>query len=392
MLVFALGPGAPATHAQAPSIGIDPILLPEPDLELTLLVPAAMGRATAAPLFARIRNVGSAPALLSDVEAGVRFVAGGDAGRVVRQGSLPTALAPSASAWVRMRWEAPEAGLRRDETLVVFACVAAGGADADRSNDCDSTLRSGHVRTERIAVDDDFETPSTRWEWWTNGTGASVVADGVAAFEVSAESRSDAYSDSEINDYRRGYERGFPWGPGIHMEIRARSSDDNGRVSGMGRGTRGFGFWNLETGGASASKPMSNVWFLSASPETLGVGIFAAIVFDRGEATLLAPLDIDLRQWHDYEIVWTSNGATFFVDDRPLAATPRVPKEALGFVAWIDNYRFVFTPDGIVTRFLDLDRDQTLSVDRVRISTLAEGVRLPPPSADRLSRGERAAR
>lgn len=94
----------------------------------------------------------------------------------------------------------------------------------------------------------------------------------------------------------------------------------------------------------------------------------------------MQPLAIDLRRWHTYGIVWTGRGVTFVVDGRPVAATPVAPDEKLGFVSWIDNYRLTFTADGIETSFLDLEHDQTLFVDRARVWSIPQEVRLPPPT------------
>ncbi len=353
---------------------IDPILLPEPDVSARLLASPALARALEAPVFVRVRNVGSALVEVTGVELLARWSDGTPAGSVELAGPLPGALAPRRSAWVRFRWRAPDGGPAGDEPVLLTACASISEPDAHPENDCDFALRSRQVRAETLVIDDGFDPPRPNWrwwspwDWWTHGTGRSSVTAGIAEFTLTGESHAGEYSDSEINDYRRGYERGFRWKPGLRLEIRARSSDDNGVSAPGGRGTRGFGFWNLGTGGDGAPDGMTNAWFISISPETFGgFGLFAATVFDRGRVALFQPVAVDLRRWHDYGIVWTPRGVTFTVDRRPVAATATSPGDALGFVSWIDNYRLSITANGIETSFLDLDDDQTLFVDRVRI-------------------------
>lgn len=366
------------TSARAGDFFIDPILLPEPDVETTLLAPPALLRAVLAPIRVRLRNVAPVPVNIVGVELLARWSDGSPAGTVTLAGPVPERLLPRRSAWVQFRWQRPAPESFGDEPVLLSACTTLAETDAHPENDCDFALRSRHSRSEALVIDDGFdefdpdEPWTSPWDWWSTGTGGSAVSDGVAAFTVTAESHAGAYSDAEINDYRRGYERGFPWKPGHRLEIRARASDDNGVSAPGGRGTRGFGFWNLGTGGDGAPDGMSNAWFISISPETFGAfGLFAATVFDRGRPVLFQPLAVDLRRWHDYGIVWTARGVSFFVDDRPVAASATAPADALGLVSWIDNYRLAFTAGGVETSFLDLDHDQSLFVDRVRVWSIA---------------------
>lgn len=367
----------PASAAESRDFWIDPIPVPAPDVDVTLLAPPALARAAEAPIFVRVRNLTPIAVQLAGVELLARWSDGTPAGTVDTAGALPAVLQPQRSAWIRFRWRAPQTPRDDGEPILLSACASLIGGDVSPGNDCDLALRTQHTRAETLVVDDDFEPsqlPSagpSRWDWWHHGTGQHALTAGVAELTVTSESHAGEYSDAEINDYRRGYERGFPWEPGVRLEIRARASDDNGVSSPVGRGTRGFGFWNLGKGGDGAPDAMSNAWFISISPETFGgFGLFAATVFDRGRIMLFQPLAIDLRHWHDYGIVWTPGGVTFLVDRRPVAATAAAPDDALGFVAWIDNYRLTITAGGITTSFLDLDNDQTLFVDRVRLWSL----------------------
>lgn len=374
-------PGGRASDLDAPQIGIDPILLEQADVAAELRVPQAFRMRRVVPLRVRVRNVGSLPVTATGVDLLARYADGTDAGSIESMRPHRRRIRPGRSGSWAFRWRAPEEGVPESEPVLFFACAHIAETDADPENDCDLVLRGKQRGRELLVIDDDFDERRPHWDWWQSGTGRHALSGGAASFTVTADSHAGEYSDAEINDYRRGFERGFPWGPGVRLEIRARASDDNGVFSGRGRGTRGFGFWNLGTGGPGAPDGMTNAWFLSLSPESVGgIGLFLATVFDRGQPVLVQPLAIDLRRWHTYGIVWTGRGVTFVVDGRLVAATPVAPDEKLGFVSWIDNYRLTFTADGIETSFLDLEHDQTLFVDRARVWSIPQEVRLPPPT------------
>lgn len=372
VLLLCLAAGSAPAQISIEPFPIDPIPLEVHDAAVDLLAPPALDRRRGALLRVLVRNEGPLPVHVAGVELLARTADGAEAGRVAPIGARPIRLLPGRVAFARFRWLAPAGGLAEGEPVLFFACAALVEEDRDPEDDCDLELAAPRSRRPQRVIDDGFEEQLPYWAWWRAGTGEHALSGGVAAFTVTGESHAGAYSDAEINDYRRGPERGFPWGPGLRLELRARASDSNGLAPDGGRGTRGFGFWNLGTGGGGAADAMTNAWFLSVSPESFGFGVFAATVFDRGQPVLFQLIDTDLRRWHRYGIVWTPRGVTFSVDDRPVAATSAAPADPLGFVSWIDNYRLQFGPDGVTTGFLDLDRDQTLFVDRVRIWSLGE--------------------
>ncbi|MEB2344951.1 MAG: hypothetical protein OZ948_09430 [Deltaproteobacteria bacterium] len=374
--VLLLGLAAGSARAQIPidPVPVDPIPLEVYDVAVDLRAPRILPRRHRFRTFlrVRIRNPGPLPVHVTGVELLARSAGGADLGPAEPIRVRPIELAPGRSTLAFFRWKAPSGGLAEGEPVLFFACAATVETDGNPENDCDLELATPREHPAQLVIDDAFEDEGSYWEWYQNGTGTHALAGGSAAFTVTGASHAGAYSDAEINDYRRGPERGFPWGPGLRLELRARASDSNGLDSDGGRGTRGFGFWNLGRGGPGAPDAMTNAWFLSISPESLGFGILAATVFDRGQPVFLQALPTDLRRWHRYGIVWTPSGVTFTVDDRPLAATSAAPADPLGFVAWIDNYRLEVTPDGIGTSFLDLDQDQTLFVDHLRIWSFGE--------------------
>jgi hypothetical protein len=190
------------------------------------------------------------------------------------------------------------------------------------------------------------------------------------------------YADAQLDDYAHPPASQFFDRAPLRLTVRARFSH-----SAMA-GTCGFGFWNHPFGPrGEVLAPPCNVWFFNASEHSnmqvlrgsRGSG-FKAAVLDSGSwmprlpdqllrmangianAALRLPVlpglmlagaqravraterdleNIDLTAWHDYRIDWLKHEAAFFVDGAEVLRAPKPPKCALGFVAWVDNYRAV---------------------------------------------------
>ena len=226
--------------------------------------------------------------------------------------------------------------------------------------------------------------PGTRWNRYFRGSGTleltaqswRLVADG-ASHEI--------YSDAQLDDYQGLARNRFLWRPPLSVRVRARFSHGADEL----RGTAGFGFWNdpfLMTGFRRPALPRA-LWFFFASlpsemvldPAVAGHG-WKAMGLDalrwpfvlslpllpivamlmnvrtlrgsiwppfrramRGAETLL---DVDMRDWHTYEIVWTPESSSFAVDGQGVLAEAPSPAGPLGFVAWLDNQYAVVTPWG----------------------------------------------
>ena len=59
-----------------------------------------------------------------------------------------------------------------------------------------------------------------------------------------------------------------------------------------------------------------------------------------------ARLELDVTQWHEYQLKWSSDRVEYFVDGQTVFETAVSPKGPLGLVIWIDNQFASFTPDG----------------------------------------------
>ncbi len=221
--------------------------------------------------------------------------------------------------------------------------------------------------------------------------------------------KGEGYCDAQIDDYglvQNGRSHYF-WQVGVEMTLRARFSHNADALV----GTAGFGFWNAPFGDPTVKWPAlpKTVWFfLGAAPNDLplalhgkGQGWFASTLdatsrrakwmIPLAPVVLLlnqngrlrgriwpwvrkrlgisfAPLEIDLREWHEYRLEWRESGCAFWVDGRLILQTAHAPKGPLGFVCWVDNQYMVLTNRG---RFgwgtSSLEQPQWLEISDLKI-------------------------
>jgi len=63
-----------------------------------------------------------------------------------------------------------------------------------------------------------------------------------------------------------------------------------------------------------------------------------------GEDSLL--FDLDVCQWHTYNLLWRESGVAFNVDNAIVFESPISPRGPLGLVIWIDNQYAAWAPEG----------------------------------------------
>lgn len=180
----------------------------------------------------------------------------------------------------------------------------------------------------------------------------------------------------------------FKWRAPTLMKLRARTS--SGKIA----GTFGFGWWNdpfgmgILSGLRGVRLPVlpQAVWFFYASPqshlalyEDIPAKGWTASVFNSASSCLAAlkigaaflpgllskrvaqyairysrrfvsqeavSLDIDITEWHVYQIDWRPDRVEFIVDGEPALITKEAPGGRLGFVLWIDNQYAAILPSG----------------------------------------------
>lgn len=248
----------------------------------------------------------------------------------------------------------------------------------------------------------------------TIGTGSLEHQDSTLRFVVT-ESRSDSYSNAQLDDYRGLPRRHFLWRPPLTLSVRARFSDPEADL----QGTAGFGFWNdpfLMTEPRLPALPRA-VWFFYASrasnmkldwqvdgygwkaaaldtartqaylwlpvaPALVPLMNFKAVykrLWPRIQRTLRireARLEVDMTRWHTYVLHWGVAQSKFSVLGdagpvrEPVLLAPS-PKGPLGFVMWLDNQYLIVTPWGKLRwGFTEKPGRQWMEVDWFKIETL----------------------
>ncbi len=259
-------------------------------------------------------------------------------------------------------------------------------------------------------------TPTFRPRWKTHiaGVGQLETVGGSLRLKTGG-ATSQAYTNSQIDDYQGLPRSQLAWHPPLRLTVRARFSHPLEQL----RGTAGFGFWNdplLITQKRLPALPRA-LWFFFASPpsnmkldlDTPGHGWkMASIDAQRPRALSWAPLapflvplmnlrpayrilwpriqralgireatiPVDMTLWHTYVLEWERERARFSLagpDSRssvPLLDVP-APGGSLGFVMWQDNQYLVLTPWGRIRwGLLEIPKQQWMEVDYLEISAL----------------------
>ena len=248
---------------------------------------------------------------------------------------------------------------------------------------------------------------ASRKTWRVTELGGGIVAQRSAEISLELPPGSAAlYRDAQISDYDLSA-RDFVNEPPLRLELRARAK---GEI----RGTAGFGFWNhaFAPGERGFRLPQA-IWFFFAGPANdiaLAKGVpgqgwkaaafnarnwrfrallpFAPLAFllmrsqslydalwPLGQAAIGVSeraLEADtLAEYHSYRIDWRADEAIFSVDGDVVLRARGVPRNRLGFIAWIDNQYAIVKPQGAFGRgLLELADEASLQLRDIRISRL----------------------
>jgi len=154
----------------------------------------------------------------------------------------------------------------------------------------------------------------------------------------------------------------------VNVDIRLRCTDDNSQHSDVGKGMR---FWGLVDNHPGA--PRNDLIFKSNSPESDNVGLQTYVKVDGGSSRNVQSLvGIDIREWHNYTILWRPGDATFLVDGDVVSSTHQAPSTPMSIAIHAENAAInqgdgVFSTDIGWLTFLDLDVNQSIEVDYVRV-------------------------
>ena len=255
-------------------------------------------------------------------------------------------------------------------------------------------------------IEDTFQNGiAPHWVRFAVGHADIQTEKGTARFIIDG-AEEGLLSDAEIDDHRTVPRDKLPWKLPLRMRVRARMSHHSSEI----QGTAGFGFWNDPFDWAgNVQAPPNAVWFFYASPHsdmafdssarghgwkaaslnggradplTMGIGNFlfqlpgmSKLVF-RLAATRIHAYEhvmdnVQLSEWHDYQIDWLAQKAIFFVDGLQVFVAPNPPNVPLGFVAWVDNNAAVMgTQREFDFRRIQVSQRQWMELAYVRIEKI----------------------
>jgi hypothetical protein len=152
------------------------------------------------------------------------------------------------------------------------------------------------------------------------------------------------------------------------MMVRLKCSNDNKMNSNLGGGTRWWGFVDFLSGREPLSKPRRNaLYFKSGSPECeeRDIGFSVESMVDEVVVFRKMITDIDIRDWHNYTIIWERGNATFMVDGKVVANVEgqgMVPDDPMPIYIQIGNIIYCGEPwDAFVSV------NQSLEVDYLHL-------------------------
>jgi hypothetical protein len=223
-----------------------------------------------------------------------------------------------------------------------------------------------------IVLEEDFLTQDPHWFWppfnHSKGTRSVTVRNGSVFLNLTDEVDGGSQTRVYMND--RGEERGNRW-LYVDVEIRLRCTDDNSQNSDVGKGHKSWGLMDNHPG-----FPRNDLIFKSNSPESdpdlAGLQAYAKI--NGGSKKFSQSLvGVDIREWHNYTILWRPGNATFLVDDEVVSSTHQAPSTPMAIAIHSENYA-VRKNDGDISTgigwlsFLDLEVNQSIEVDYIKVS------------------------
>ncbi len=200
--------------------------------------------------------------------------------------------------------------------------------------------------------------------------------------------RKGKYRWAQFDDYLHRLRRNFEWQAPCRLKLQARCNNT------QHAGTWGFGFWNdplnisLGISGSVRRLPAlpNCAWFFYASehnylsfhdslpaqgflaatfsapcipPLLLGLGFpFIPLIFNKRFARMArsvlghlirqdaTQIQMDVSEWHSYQIDWGKHSVNFSIDEKNILETSIHPLGRQGLVIWVDNQYAAFPPDG----------------------------------------------
>jgi hypothetical protein len=74
-------------------------------------------------------------------------------------------------------------------------------------------------------------------------------------------------------------------------------------------------------------------------------------------------LAVDMTEWHLYQVDWLADSVRFTIDGRVVLQSRYSPNKAMGFAAWIDNYRATAGSGHYAFAYVDVTEEQWMDIE-----------------------------
>ena len=121
-----------------------------------------------------------------------------------------------------------------------------------------------------------------------------------------------------------------------NMSVKAKLTDVQYNVLKIGKGSFGWGLFNGEV----CTPNYAFAWFIYQQGTVFYPwnGLWAWCRDSNGEFSAKKIEDIDMREWHEYEIIWNEDSYDFYIDGEQVAQlTKAVYQEKMSIEIWNDN-------------------------------------------------------
>jgi hypothetical protein len=211
---------------------------------------------------------------------------------------------------------------------------------------------------------DEFDAKDPYWAWEEKETGTVNLRDGFVFLNITNKSTKERVSRATLDDVRGT--GGLRW-LYVDLEIRLRCSDDNKLKSGIGGGLREWGFTPM------MGQPENQLKFNSASPESdEHFEGFYVTAHDDDHRVKESLTGVDMTEWHTYTVLWEEENGTLLVDGRMIATTNNPPSVPMGIWLFIENIRLYGSLPQFKTDAIDLEVNESLQIDYIRVFTTEE--------------------
>jgi hypothetical protein len=225
-------------------------------------------------------------------------------------------------------------------------------------------------------LSDDFNYREPHWYWpdFQDAKRSLTVRNGCVFMNLTDQVTNEGLTRVYLHDSGDG--RGNRW-LYVCVEIGLRCSDDNKLNGDVGLGMMCWGLMDN-----APDFPANAMLFRYESPGSKEPGVYI-LSHGPGEERYASVVSVDIREWHNYTILWRPGNGTFLIDDEAVGSTDRVPSAPMAIAFHAENGCYttekmpgpglsVPAADGSWLSYLDLEENQFMQIDHVRAYMIME--------------------